>query len=217
MQKGEGARGGLSHQHTRGEEGLGRLEEGVRAASTRSSAPGGYRDLNGAARRHPWTRGEELTRGRCLAAAVSAPPAAASSGWNEENLRAEGSGGPPPAQAAPLHSRDARWRPHSRRPAAEGGGVSAVRRGGGQAPWSRPQPLPPPSPTPPHWTEAPVRRGGSEAGDQGCERHRGQGCSTRRFLRSEHCLLCTPFNASCRAMRSVLLPSFYRQGNRLGL
>lgn len=62
--------------------------------------------------------------GRSFAAAEPAPPAASSSGWNEGNPRAEGSCGPPPTpRAAPPHSRDARWRPHSHRLVAEGGGV----------------------------------------------------------------------------------------------
>lgn len=35
----------------------------------------------------------------------------------------------------------------------------------------------------------PPGRGGREAGDRACERHRGQDCSAGRFLRSERCLL----------------------------
>ena len=46
-------------------------------------------------------------------------------------------------------------------------------------------------PRPPRLTgrKRPPGRGGREAGDSGCERHRGQGCSAGRFLRSERCLL----------------------------
>lgn len=119
----------------------------VERAPTSSMAPCG-KGATGLALRPLADRGGGAESGRSLAAAEPAPPAAASSGWNEGNPRAEGSCRPPPHPppgAAPPHSRDARWRPHSRRPAAEGGGVFAAGQARGAAPAGVPAPARPAS------------------------------------------------------------------------
>lgn len=116
-------------------------------------------------------------RGRGFEAAVPPRPAA-SSGWNEGNPRAEGSGGLHPSRAAQSHSWDARWRPRSHRPASEGGRVAAALWALGQ-PQSG-QPLLACS-TSLDRSVSPERGSEVAVENRGCEGHR----RARRFLRSE--------------------------------
>lgn len=130
--------------------------------------------------------------GRGFATAEAAPPAASSGVWNEGNPRAEGSCRPPPhtPRAAPPHSRDARWLPHSRRPAAEGGGVSAAGLAGGAA--LAPAPARARSASLAGSASPGEGGGGRGAGSRGCERHCDPGCSARRFLHSLRCFTVFP-------------------------
>lgn len=124
-----------------------------------------------------WVGGTDWGEGLRGRSARSAPPRPdASSGWNEGNPRAEGSGGLHPSRAAQSHSWDARWRPRSHRPASEGGRVAAALWALGQPQFG--QPLLAYS-TSLDKTVSPER--GSEVENRGCEGH----LHARRFLRSE--------------------------------
>lgn len=100
------------------------------------------------------------------------PPPRQAPGMRGIRLR-RGRAGFPRARAASPHSQDARWRPRSHRPAAEGGGVSAARGG--------------PGPRPPRQLgdSGPKRAsaGAGRKGSPGCEKQR-RSMPSRRFLKS---------------------------------
>ena len=175
----------------------------VERAPTSSMAPCG-KGATGLALRPLADRGGGAESGRSLAAAEPAPPAAASSGWNEGNPRAEGSCLPPPTPHP---------EPRRRIPGMPAGAPTAAarrRKEGASSlpgrPEGRPQPGSRPPPAPPHWTEAPAPGRGREAGNRGCERHSDQGCSSWSFLRSQRRLTVLPSMLPSQAFRSVLLP-----------
>lgn len=149
-------------------------------------------------------------------AAVPSQPTAPSGGWNEGNPRAEGSGRPPASLRSGTASGIAAFPGCSlapQQPPPGGGRRGSLRSLACLR--ASPSPQQPP-PARPASLEGSASRGEwvGRRRTEG-ERHRDEGCSARRFLRSERCLTVRPSMSAVKPEVCIVTPVI-RTGKRPG-